>query len=104
MPLFNIYAIPIMDTAFETVFREIDKNPSLSSAPTVNAARSAAEVARENVHRAADAVRNTNGFLKSFWARHELRQAGYAAKLALETLVVTADDTPVRPEHSILAE
>lgn len=104
MPLFNIYAIPIMDNAFDSAFREIDKNPSLSIAPTVHAARSAAESARENVHRAAEAVRNTNGFLRSFWARHELRQAGYAAKLALDTLVATADETPIRPEHSILAE
>jgi hypothetical protein len=91
MPVFNIYAVPIMDGAFASTYRILDENPRLNSVPAVIAARATAEDARKNVHRAAETVRNVSGFFKSTRARYELRQAGYAAKLALDALLATAD-------------
>jgi hypothetical protein len=96
MPVFNIYAVPIMDGAFASAYRILDENPRLNSVPAVIAARATAEEdARKNVHRAAETVRNVSGFVKSTWARYELRQAGYAAKLALDALVATPDKNDV---------
>lgn len=91
MPLFNLYAVPIMDGAFASTYRILDENPHLNSVSAVVAARATAEEARENVHRAAEAVRSASGFFGEMKAQRALRQAGYAAKLALDALVATAD-------------
>jgi hypothetical protein len=91
MPLFNVYAIPIMDGAFASVCRIIDENPTLARHPAVFNARVTADEARKNVHQAAEALKATSGFWANMVARRELRQAGYAFKLACDALIATAD-------------
>jgi hypothetical protein len=91
MPLFNVYAIPIMDGAFASVCRIINENPTLARHPAVLNARVTAEEARKNVHRAAEALKATSGFWAKMVARRELRQAGYAFRLAYDALIATAD-------------
>jgi hypothetical protein len=95
MPLFNIYAIPIMDGAFASTYRILDENPRLASVPSVVACRATAEEARNNVHRAAEEAQNATGFFGRMMARRAVRQAGFAAKLALDALVATADRNDV---------
>ena len=80
-----------MDGAFASAYRILDENSRVNNHPAVAAVRQTAEEARNNVHRAADHVRTTGGLLNRMAARRAPRQAGYAARLALDTLIATAD-------------